>query len=114
MGDDVIRVLGEILCSLARQTDVVGRFGGEEFCIVCEETDANGAIQLAERVREHFKASQFGSNIARFRVTCSLGIAQFPEDANNDKLLFELADKALYMAKQTGRDKVCTAAHSKF
>jgi two-component system cell cycle response regulator len=109
VGDVVIRGLGEILRSLARETDAVGRFGGEEFCILCEETDARGALQLAERVREQLRDRQFDSELGKLKVTCSLGVAQFPEDAKNDKQLFELADKALYVAKQTGRNRVCTA-----
>jgi diguanylate cyclase (GGDEF)-like protein len=109
VGDHVIRGLGEILRALKRDTDVVARFGGEEFCILCEETDARGAALLAERVREELKARQFESDIGKLRVTCSLGVAQFPEDAKTDSQLFEVADKALYTAKQTGRDRVCTA-----
>lgn len=108
VGDQVIRGLGEILRHLKRETDVVGRFGGEEFCILCEETDARGAVQLAERVREELKERNFESELGKLRVTCSLGVAQFPDDADNDKQLFELADKALYAAKQTGRNRVCT------
>jgi two-component system cell cycle response regulator len=109
VGDHVIRGLGEILRSLKRDTDVVARFGGEEFCILCEETDARGAALLAERVREELKARQFESDIGKLRVTCSLGVAQFPDDAKTDTQLFEVADKALYLAKQTGRDRVCSA-----
>src|SRR5262249_31945545 len=109
VGDHVIRGLGEVLRGLKRETDIVGRFGGEEFCILCEETDAKGAQQLAERVRDELKKRVFGSEIAKRKVTASLGVAQFPDDAKSDKQLFELADKALYLAKQTGRDRVCTA-----
>jgi diguanylate cyclase (GGDEF)-like protein len=109
VGDVVIRGLGEILRNLKRETDVVGRFGGEEFCILCEETDARGAVQLAERVREELRAKQFESDLGKLHVTCSLGVAQFPEDAKTDHQLFELADRALYSAKQTGRNRVCTA-----
>lgn len=107
VGDHVIRGLGEILRSLKRETDIVGRFGGEEFCIACEETDARGAMLLAERVREQLKQREFDSDQGKLRVTCSLGVAEFPDDARSDAQLFELADKALYHAKQTGRDRVC-------
>ena len=106
-GDRVIRGLGEILRGLKRETDVVGRFGGEEFCILCEETDARGAILLAERVREQLKAREFDSELGHVSVTGSLGVAEFPDDARTDTQLFELADKALYTAKQGGRDRVC-------
>ncbi len=109
VGDQVIRGLGEILRHVKRETDIVARFGGEEFCVLCEETDAAGAVQLAERVREEIKARVFESEIGKLRVTASLGVAQFPDQAKDDKQLFEAADKALYVAKQTGRDRVCAA-----
>jgi two-component system cell cycle response regulator len=92
VGDHVIRGLGEILRSLAR------------------ETDTRGAVQLAERVREELRKRVFETDLGKLRVTASLGVAQFPDDAKSDKMLFELADKALYTAKQTGRDRVCTAS----
>jgi two-component system, cell cycle response regulator len=109
VGDHVIKGLGEILRSLKRETDVVARFGGEEFCILCEETDAHGAMQLAERVREQLKARMFDTERGRMSVTCSLGVAEFPSDASGDGQLFDVADKALYAAKQSGRDRVCAA-----
>ncbi len=110
VGDHVIRGLGEILRALKRETDIVARFGGEEFCILCEETDARGAMLLAERVREELKARAFETELGKLQVTCSLGVAEFPGEARNDSQLFELADKALYSAKQSGRDRVCGVA----
>jgi len=109
VGDHVIRGLGDILRKAARETDAVARFGGEEFCVLCEETDTDGATLLAERIREELKARSFETELGKLRVTVSLGIAQFPDDAKTDQQLFELADKALYVAKQTGRDRVCSA-----
>lgn len=108
-GDVVLRGLGGILRRVKRETDLVARFGGEEFCILCEETDAEGAVLLAERVREELSAQIFQTELGKLRVTTSLGIAQFPDQAKDSHSLFELADKALYTAKQTGRDRVCTA-----
>jgi two-component system cell cycle response regulator len=109
VGDQVIRGLGEILRALKRETDVVARFGGEEFCILCEETDATGATLLAERVREELKARVFETDRGPLTVTCSLGVAAFPDDAQKDGQLFDVADRALYAAKQSGRDRVCVA-----
>jgi diguanylate cyclase (GGDEF)-like protein len=109
VGDKVIRALGEILRGLKRGTDIVARFGGEEFCILCEETDARGAVLLAERVREQLGQRTFESELGSFNVTCSLGVAAYPDDAADDGQLFELADKALYGAKQSGRNRVCVA-----
>ena len=108
-GDVVIKELGEILRRVKRETDVVARFGGEEFCILCEETDTEGARLLAERVREELKATAFQTELGKVQVTCSLGVATFPRDAATTGELFELADQALYVAKRGGRDQVCIA-----
>ncbi len=108
-GDVVIKELGEILRRVKRETDVVARFGGEEFCVLCEETDTEGATLLAERVREELGATVFQTELGKLRVTCSLGVATFPFDAGTTGSLFEAADKALYAAKHGGRNRVCTA-----
>jgi diguanylate cyclase (GGDEF)-like protein len=108
-GDVVIRELGEVLRRVKRETDVVARFGGEEFCVLCEETDTDGARQLAERIREELGATMFQTELGRLKVTASLGVATFPMDAATEHELFEVADKALYAAKRGGRNRVCTA-----
>jgi diguanylate cyclase (GGDEF)-like protein len=105
-GDVVIRELGAILMRLKRQTDVVARFGGEEFCLLCEETDAAGAAQLAERVRVELERTDFETELGKLKVTCSLGVATFPLSAGSRSALFEAADRALYRAKQSGRNRV--------
>lgn len=105
-GDVVIKELGDILKRLKRETDVVARFGGEEFCVLCEETDTHGAVQLAERVREELENTIFQTDIGKLRVTCSLGVATYPNDARDQRLLFEVADRALYAAKHGGRNQV--------
>jgi two-component system, cell cycle response regulator len=109
-GDVVIRELGEILRRVKRETDIVARFGGEEFCVLCEETDAEGARLLAERVREEVGAVEFKTDLGTLRVTCSLGVATFPGDADTSAGLFDASDKALYAAKHGGRNQVCLAA----
>lgn len=108
-GDVVIKELGDILRRVKRETDIVARFGGEEFCVLCEETDTPGAIHLAERVREELGATVFQTELGKLQVTCSLGVATFPADADTEGDLFEAADKALYAAKHAGRNRVCTA-----
>jgi diguanylate cyclase (GGDEF)-like protein len=110
VGDHVIRGLGEILRKVKRETDIVARFGGEEFCILCEETDAQGATLLAERVREELNNRVFETELGKLKVSASLGVASFPDQAADDQALFDQADKALYLAKQTGRDRVCNAS----
>ncbi|MBN8609050.1 MAG: diguanylate cyclase [Deltaproteobacteria bacterium] len=108
-GDVVIKELGAILMRVKRETDRVARFGGEEFCVLCEETDTEGATLLAERVREELGKTVFQTELGKLRVAASLGVATFPEDASSSAGLFEITDKALYAAKHSGRDRVCTA-----
>jgi diguanylate cyclase (GGDEF)-like protein len=108
-GDVVIKELGAILKRLKRETDVVARFGGEEFCILCEETDTKGAMLLAERVRQELADTVFETELGKLKVTCSLGVATFPGNAADKQTLFASADKALYAAKHGGRNRVCAA-----
>lgn len=108
-GDTVIKELGAVLRRVKRETDIVARFGGEEFCVLCEETDTVGALQLAQRVREELAGTAFQTERGKMSVTCSLGVATFPEDAKTQQTLFDVADKALYVAKGTGRNRVCSA-----
>lgn len=107
-GDVVIKALGQILMKMKRETDRVARFGGEEFCVLCEETDSEGAVQLAERVREEVEGTVFQTELGKLRVTCSIGVATYPRDAKSGAELFEITDKALYAAKRGGRNRVCT------
>jgi diguanylate cyclase (GGDEF)-like protein len=107
-GDVVIKELGAVLKRLKRETDIVARFGGEEFCVLCEETDTEGAVRLAERVREELGATVFQTELGKLKVTASLGVATFPQDARTQHDLFEITDKALYAAKRLGRNRVCT------
>ncbi|MCA9531704.1 MAG: diguanylate cyclase [Myxococcales bacterium] len=109
VGDVVIRELGKILREIKRETDLVARFGGEEFCVLCEETDTAGAVQLAERVRERLGATVFQTDAGPLTVEASLGVAAFPDHARTGAALFEAADKALYDAKHRGRNQVRAA-----
>jgi two-component system cell cycle response regulator len=110
VGDVVIKGLGEILRRAKRNTDAVARFGGEEFVIICEETDARGAMLLAERVREELKKTVFhaqssGAAAQVVQVTCSVGVATFPDAGETWESLFKAADEALYVSKRSGRDR---------
>jgi two-component system, cell cycle response regulator len=105
VGDQVIKGLGEILKRQKRTTDIVARFGGEEFVVLCEQTDEAGALLLAERIREELERTSFTSPMGQFSVTCSLGVATFPEDGADWDTLFKAADEALYVSKRAGRNK---------
>lgn len=111
-GDVVIKELGRILRMCKRETDVVARFGGEEFCILLEETETDGAILFAERVREELGSTVFQTELGKLSVKASLGVATFPQHAGTAAQLFDVTDKALYVAKQSGRNQVCTPARA--
>jgi diguanylate cyclase (GGDEF)-like protein len=105
IGDLVIKGLGDILRRAKRTTDAVARFGGEEFVVICEETDAKGAMLLAERVRKEVEAKVFAAQGGPLRVTCSVGVATFPEAGRDWEALFKAADAALYASKRGGRNR---------
>jgi diguanylate cyclase (GGDEF)-like protein len=106
VGDLVIKGFGEVLRRVKRDTDVVGRFGGEEFVVVCEETDERGAAQLAERIRSELEATTFHAELGPLKVTCSVGVAPFPAAGETWDPLFKAADEALYVSKRGGRNRV--------
>jgi diguanylate cyclase (GGDEF)-like protein len=106
VGDLVIKGLGDILKRQKRNTDVVARFGGEEFVVLCEETDERGAMLLAERIREELAKTTFHpQGGVTLNVTCSIGIATFPEAGREWDALFKAADEALYISKRSGRNR---------
>jgi two-component system cell cycle response regulator len=106
VGDVVIKGFADVLKRVKRDTDAVGRFGGEEFVIVCEETDEGGAQLLAERIRTELEAVKFHSELGSLQVTCSVGVAPFPNAGPTWEQLFKATDEALYASKRGGRNRV--------
>ncbi len=106
VGDLVIKGLGDILKRVKRTTDVVARFGGEEFVVLCEQTDEQGALLLGERIRDELSKTVFHSPNGPLSVTCSVGVATFPVAGEKWDELFKAADEALYASKRGGRDRV--------
>ena len=92
----------------ARTVDVVARYGGEEFVVVLPETGRDGAVTVAERIRERIAAAELrGSNGTPLKVTASIGVALFPAPyVESTEDLFARADEALYRAKAEGRNQV--------
>jgi diguanylate cyclase (GGDEF)-like protein len=105
VGDQVIRGLGELLKRHKRTTDMVARFGGEEFVVLCEQTDEKGAMLLAERIREELGKTSFHTPNGPVSVTCSIGVSTFPEAGGDWEALFKAADEALYVSKRSGRNR---------
>ncbi len=102
IGDSVLIEIADILKNQTRKIDTVGRWGGEEFLIVCLETTKNGAILLAEKLRK--RVENFTFNVVK-RRTISLGVAEI-EDNDTIATLLERADINLYKAKKNGKNKV--------
>lgn len=102
-GDLVIRRVGETIRSTCREIDFAARYGGEEFTVILPETPLAGAIQVADRIREHIAAEHF----ARIgNITASIGVSNYPVNALSKEDLIRMADQALYVAKNGGRDRV--------
>ncbi len=102
-GDEVLRAFGQMLLSQVRPGDVVSRFGGEEFLILLPESDLEGAIGCAQRLRMHTAALRF-EQVDR-SVTVSIGVTQHRRE-DTEVQLRQRADRALYDAKDGGRDRV--------
>lgn len=109
-GDAVLKQLGQLLIEHARSADIVSRNGGEEFAILLLDCGHHQALAIAESIRQSVEKYHFalpdGNTI---RMTISIGVAVFPDhcDDRDDNDFFEQADRALYEAKNTGRNRVC-------
>lgn len=107
-GDHVLRCFAGILTGTFRNTDIVSRYGGDEFAVVFPETTTAEADGLAQRVRRRLSRS-FPDEIISRPVSASFGIASYPADAETAEELIATADRALYAAKVGGRDRVVSA-----
>lgn len=110
-GDAALRQLATVLSRTARIVDQVSRYGGEEFAVILPSTCAEKAPQVAERHRKAVAEHCFGTGVARPRsLTISIGTATCPTHANNEKGLVAMADRALYRAKEAGRNCIRTSS----
>jgi diguanylate cyclase (GGDEF)-like protein len=101
-GDHVLLRIAELIEDTIRANDLAGRWGGEEFLILCPETDQNGALQLAETIRKKIQSQDFG---IKLRITASLGVAEYRDSFSQEELI-KTVDTALYDAKKSGRNQV--------
>lgn len=106
VGDHVLQKVGQKLQSLLRAGDVVGRYGGEEFLILCPDTDAVSARTVGERLRRGIEEADFTFQKFQERVTMSFGVAEAAGHTASKEELIEVADQALYLAKGEGRNRV--------
>jgi diguanylate cyclase (GGDEF)-like protein len=106
VGDDVLREFASVLRSTVRESDLAGRWGGEEFLVLLTGTEAEGGLRLAERVRRALGERTFvGKDGRPFTVTCSFGVTQHSA-SGDERELFANADRALYRAKRSGKNCV--------
>ena len=109
MGDVVLQTVAKIADQVKRTSDVAARLGGEEFALLLPETDQQGAVQLAQRLRKAIEGHSFVSpGGAPVEVTASLGVATTTVDKVASENLLNKADRALYRAKNNGRNRVCS------
>jgi len=105
-GDQVLKEISNIIQENVREIDIVGRFGGEEFCVVLAETALEGARVVAERIRKSAQMRLIKAYDSTLRVTLSIGLAIYPSDGKLLEELMDKADWALYRAKSQGRNCV--------
>lgn len=110
VGSQMLREIAELLTQCVRQVDTVARFGGDEFTIVLVDTGLDGACSVAERIRQAIEKRDFSvAGEQLLHVSISIGVATFPQHAQSQEVLLDLADRAMYIAKRDGRNRTCSA-----
>ncbi|MBI2058461.1 MAG: diguanylate cyclase [Nitrospirae bacterium] len=110
VGDMVLKELAGLVQTSLRGSDVVARYGGEEFAIILPETELDGAVAAAEKIRKNVARNPFPGADASLQIKVSLGVANWPRHkVTHIDQLIRVADDALYIAKESGRDKVVVA-----
>jgi diguanylate cyclase (GGDEF)-like protein len=108
-GSEVLAQLAQLLAGNCRNTDIVGKYGGDEFAIILPQTGIEGAVNVAERMRAAIATHQF-DGVERGDITCSFGIAAFPEDGIEPYELICVADQRLFQAKRAGKNTLRSAS----
>jgi diguanylate cyclase (GGDEF)-like protein len=111
-GDLVLSELAKTLAGALRETDFIARYGGEEFLVILPQTHFSGCLPVAERVWRSVGDAKFTDGKNTAKVTVSVGVAFFPnKNINEVEQLLEAADRALYQAKEEGRNRICLYQH---
>lgn len=106
-GDHVLRKVSDIIKKTVGSSNIVGRYGGEEFIVVLPQKDLEQGVAMAERIRHLIENLQIDLKDQKCNLTISVGVAQFPNDGTSKEELIAEADNRLYKAKKTGRNRVC-------
>jgi diguanylate cyclase (GGDEF)-like protein len=110
VGDAVLKEAAKAIQNMARKDDSVCRLGGEEFLIVCHNTDLKSAYHAAERLRKRVRATDIRVGGAPIRIAISVGVACKESGMANAETMVNAADRALYAAKHEGRNRTCLAS----
>lgn len=108
-GDALLKKISQILKDCTRESDIVCRYGGDEFAILLLETTKETAVSIAKRIREAVEL-RINTGISKVKITSSIGVASYPDDSSDKSDLLLQADKALYESKEKGRNQVVAAA----
>jgi len=106
VGDKMLKLIAQCIQNELRQTDVVARYGGDEFVALLSETPSKGALEVSTRIKDAVAASKLEYGDKNIRIGVSIGISTFPEDGQGMDALLARADRAMYLAKQGGRNGV--------
>jgi len=106
VGDEVLMAFVDLARKALRPSDLLGRLGGEEFALLLPDTPLEGAVVVAERLRELTESESFSVSGTHIRLTVSLGVAQYSADGDSYESLMEAADRRMYRAKEAGRNRV--------
>ncbi|MFN2198762.1 MAG: GAF domain-containing protein, partial [Anaerolineales bacterium] len=113
VGDEVLREVAARCRTVLRSTDVIGRYGGEEFTVLLPETDLAGAREIAERLRMNVAAAPITTSKGKVRLSISLGVAPLEKQCESLVDLLDWADQGLYQAKRSGKNRVCISTNRK-
>lgn len=105
-GDNVLKIIADIITKEKRDSDIAARYGGEEFVLLLTHSDNISSYIFAERLRQKIAEQQFPSTDKELKVTVSGGIASFPFNSSTPEDLLEMADSAMYLAKGAGKNRI--------
>ena len=108
VGDAVLKEIARLIKETVREVDLVARYGGEEFGVILPETKKDGGVRVAERIRRKIEEHVFRAYDETLKITISIGVSAYSDDAEEAAALIDSADKAMYRAKSDGRNLVRT------
>ena len=112
-GDEILVKMSAIFNDCIREVDYVARYGGEEFLILLPQTDLEGGVEVAERIRNRLADTKLDDEKKKVGITLSIGVAEFPQHGDTAEAIMAAADAALYLAKRRGRNRVARAPATK-